>query len=579
MSTKAVKESRPSYLAKAANELIATATQSSFDAATFFEKFELVAGMPKAIETLRFTIIELATLGRITQQIASEGCGRRLRELINEKHTQLRSQKVIKSKPIKHLHSDNLPPLPENWDWTSLGEICDYAYSNKVESSDIPGDAWLLELEDVEKETSRILRRKSFHESPSLSTKSEFSQGDVLYCKLRPYLNKVVVANESGYCTTEIIPIRTFGLVASEYLALAMRRPTFVAYANSKSFGMNLPRLSTNDARLAPIPLPPLAEQKRIVAKVDELMGLCDRLEALEAERKERHASLSRAALARFADSPTPTNLQFLFHNSFDVEPGELRKIILSLAVNGLLVPHETLTPEQAERDFASLTSQRESSTSRKTKIDESANFEDLVVPPNWLSVRLGEAVSIRTGFAFKSGDYSESGTFILRVTNINSDGSFDTNNAVYLPECKIDNKTKSYLLEAGELLVVMVGGSLGKIGLVTDQILPALLNQNMWRLKPYAGELEVGFLRLVLTDLNENRLQITTSTHGHLAMGNYAASPIPFPPLAEQKRIVAKVDELMALVDQLEQQLAHSRTLGQQLLEAIVANLTANHG
>ena len=92
---------------------------------------------------------------------------------------------------------------------------------------------------------------------------------------------------------------------------------------------------------------------------------------------------------------------------------------------------------------------------------------------------------------------------FVLGL-NINSDGSFDTNKAVYLPERKIEKKMKRYLLEAGELLVVMVGGSLGKIGAVTDQILPAPLNQNMWRLKPYAAELEVGFLRLVLAYFNE---------------------------------------------------------------------------
>jgi type I restriction enzyme S subunit len=124
-----------------------------------------------------------------------------------------------------------------------------------------------------------------------------------------------------------------------------------------------------------------------------------------------------------------------------------------------------------------------------------------------------------------------------------------------------------------------MVGGSLGKIGQVTSEILPALLNQNMWRIKPYSDHMDFRFLRLLLRDLNENRLQVTTSTHGHLAMGTYAAAKVPFPPLTEQRRIVAKVEQLMALVDELETQLAASRATAKNLLQALVAELTTKKG
>ena len=89
------------------------------------------------------------------------------------------------------------------------------------------------------------------------------------------------------------------------------------------------------------IPLPPLAEQKRIVAKVDELMALCDRLEAQQQERETQQAALARAAVARFADAPTPANLELLFHKSYSVSPADLRKTILTLAVQGKLVPQD----------------------------------------------------------------------------------------------------------------------------------------------------------------------------------------------------------------------------------------------
>ena len=99
--------------------------------------------------------------------------------------------------------------------------------------------------------------------------------------------------------------------------------------------------LRSKVGRRVPIPLPPLAEQKRIVAKVDELMALCDRLEAQQQERETRHAALARASLARFADAPTPANLQFLFHPSYAIPPADLRKSILTLAVQGKLVPQD----------------------------------------------------------------------------------------------------------------------------------------------------------------------------------------------------------------------------------------------
>jgi type I restriction enzyme S subunit len=135
-------------------------------------------------------------------------------------------------------------------------------------------------IEDIEKDTSVILTRLIVAERDSRSTKSEFQVGDILYGKLRPYLNKVVVATESGYSTTEIVAIRPFIPLCSNYCCLAFRRPDFVDYVNRTGQGTKMPRLRTQDALIAVFPLPPLAEQHRIVAKVDELMALCDQLEA-----------------------------------------------------------------------------------------------------------------------------------------------------------------------------------------------------------------------------------------------------------------------------------------------------------
>jgi type I restriction enzyme S subunit len=138
-------------------------------------------------------------------------------------------------------------------------------YSEKADSREIPPDAWLLDLEDVEKDTSRVLRRVLACDRKSTSTKSRFSAGDVLYGKLRPYLNKVLVADSDGYCTTEIVPMKPRSGVDSFYVVYALKSRDFLDYTAARSYGMKMPRLGTGDAKRASFPLPPHAEQKRIV--------------------------------------------------------------------------------------------------------------------------------------------------------------------------------------------------------------------------------------------------------------------------------------------------------------------------
>lgn len=137
-----------------------------------------------------------------------------------------------------------------------------------------------------------------------------------------------------------------------DFLVVAINCPRFRQLVAVQATGTTRSRISRSNLGVLPIPLPPLAEQKRIVAKVDELMALCDRLESQQQERETRHAALARASLARFADAPTPTNLNFLFHPSFDIHPSDLRKSILTLAVQGKLVPQDP-NDEPAEEILA----------------------------------------------------------------------------------------------------------------------------------------------------------------------------------------------------------------------------------
>ncbi|HDS1132764.1 TPA: restriction endonuclease subunit S [Stenotrophomonas maltophilia] len=166
--------------------------------------------------------------------------------------------------------------LPKSWTETTLGAVIDYGKAEKVEPDAIADDAWILELEDIEKDTSKIISRASFGERKSKSTKNRFYNGDVLYGKLRPYLNKVVVADADGYCTTEIVPITPTEVTDSRYVFYWLKHPRFLSYVTEVSHGLNMPRLGTDTGKAAPFVLAPLSEQTRIADKLDALLAHVD---------------------------------------------------------------------------------------------------------------------------------------------------------------------------------------------------------------------------------------------------------------------------------------------------------------
>ena len=159
--------------------------------------------------------------------------------------------------------------LPETWEICCLGELCDYGDCINVNTEDIAEDAWILDLEDIEKDTGTVLKKVTKDQRNSVSTKHKFHFGQVLYSKLRPYLNKVVLSDADGYCTSEILPLEFKNCVLPEYARYYLMSGTFIAYANHCSYGVKMPRLGTTDGKKAIFSLPPLSEQKRIVETID----------------------------------------------------------------------------------------------------------------------------------------------------------------------------------------------------------------------------------------------------------------------------------------------------------------------
>ena len=166
--------------------------------------------------------------------------------------------------------------IPNSWDVCCLGEVCDYGNCTNVDTKDIPETAWILDLEDIEKDTGKILQKLTLKERNSASTKHLFHKGQILYSKLRPYLNKVVLADDDGFCTSEILPLNFNGYILPEYAKCYMMSPTFLRYANHCSYGVKMPRLGTLDGKKAVLTMPPINEQKRIADKVSQLFSLLD---------------------------------------------------------------------------------------------------------------------------------------------------------------------------------------------------------------------------------------------------------------------------------------------------------------
>ncbi len=301
---------------------------------------------------------------------------------------------------------------------------------------------------------------------------------------------------------------------------------------------INQAAINTDALKAQSIPFPPLPEQKRIVAKVDELMALCDRLEAQQQERESRERDLARAALARFAEAPTPANLDLLFHQSFAVSPADLRKAILTLAIDGTLVR----------------------TSSKETQF--------------------GEVVNLLGGYAFKSEWFTKSsGVRLVRNQNI-SHGELDWRETEYLPTDRA-HEFEKWALRPGDLVLSLNRPFIStglKLAWITDADCPCLLVQRIVCLRPDPERLLAQYLYFWCNAPHFYRDAHVVPSSGvpYIAPNRVAKMTMQLPPLAEQRRIVAKVEQLMALVDQLEVQQAAARTTAEKLLEAAVAELTS---
>ena len=248
-------------------------------------------GLESAAKRLDKKILDLAIRGKLVPQDPDDEPASELVKRITASHkSPYGNGKAAQARRAQRndslsaastpLRDDPPPPfdIPNSWEWVRLGEISNYGQCKSIEAQAVSEDTWSLDLEDIEKDTGRLLARRTAAERKSSSSKHVFCKGMVLYSKLRTYLNKVLVADMDGICTSEIVPILTCDGLVPEYLRLVLISSYFLQYTASRGYGVKMPRVGTGDMRSALIPLPPLTEQKRIVGKVEALKSLMEPL-------------------------------------------------------------------------------------------------------------------------------------------------------------------------------------------------------------------------------------------------------------------------------------------------------------
>ena len=491
-----------------------------------------------------------------------------------------------KSKSLPPVSEDEKPfALPHAWAWTRLGEITNFGQTDK--DGEISDTTWVLDLEDIQKDTSVLLQKVRFSERQAKSDKNRFQQGDVLYGKLRPYLNKVIVADEEGVCTTEILPVRGYLGIFPRYLMYAVKRPDFLAYVNAKSYGMKMPRLGTDDGRLALFPLAPEKEQHHIVAKVDELMALCDRLEAEQAGAASAHSRLVETLLGTLTQSTDAADLaanwQRLaghFDTLFTTEASidALKQTVLQLAVMGKLVsqdPDDEPACELLKRIAQERARLEAEGVCKKSKPLPlvGADEKPFALPTGWEWTRLGALCSKITDGEHATPRRSSSGHFLLSARNVTNEGIL-LGDVDFVPTEEFERIRKRCDPNVGDVLI-SCSGSVGRVALV-DRDNAYSMVRSAAMVRPISIGFTSDYAACCLRSPAVQAEMVSKSrqsAQANLFLGAISSLAIPLAPVAEQRRIVAKVDELMSLCDHLKADLAtagqRQATLADTLIES----------
>ncbi|MCG9734351.1 restriction endonuclease subunit S [Pseudoalteromonas sp. S4488] len=428
------------------------------------------------------------------------------------------------------------------WYTVTLGDIVDYGKAEKCRLEDVSPSTWVLELEDIQKESSKLIKRVDAAERQFKSTKNKFKSGDVLYGKLRPYLNKVIIADQEGVATTEVIPMDASPHVDNRYLLYWLKGDKFLSYVNEVSYGVNMPRLGTKDGKAAPFVLPPIAEQKVIAEKLDKLFVKVDSIKT--------HLDTIPDTLKRF------------------------RQSVLTTAVSGKLTEEWRLEHHAPESiNFTEETKEeRLHKGIKEGKLAKEANVLSVPyeIPESWDWVRLGHLALKITDGAHNTPKVLESGFPYLMAKDLTS-GQLNFSENRFVSEGvhrELYNKCKP---EVGDLLVVNIGAGTGNNVLIDVGFEFSFKNIAIVKRPNYIAP---SYLQYYFESAKQRIFQDQAKGGAQPFLSLTMLNDVPFalPPQSEQAEIVHRVDKLFAYANKVEAEVNAAQERVNKLTQSILA-------
>ena len=552
-------------------------------------QFDRLATEPGAVPKLRRLVLDLAVRGKLVEQDPSdEPADKLLERIAAEKKRLVEAGEVKRLKKAQPLDLDDLwTELPNGWAWSQMAEIGLISPRNeadaKAEAGFVP-----MPLIPAEWGVSHTSKHRTWAEINKQYT--HFADGDVALAKITPCFENgkstilEALPGGLGAGTTELHVVRPM-YVERRYLLAFLKCPHFIETGIPRMTGTaGQKRVPSGYFAHYPLPLPPLAEQTRIVARVDALMARLDALEAAQDAREAARERFTAASQDRLSNpDPDPETFKadagaalgaFTPLTTRPAQVEALRQTILSLAVRGKLVeqdPADGAAEVLREHTLEAKAALKEASADRRIKSAQSPAWETLpfTIPSNW-SAESFENLFLFIDYRGKTPPKTSEGVPLITAKNVRM-GYLDREPREFVSKQTYDAWMKRGLPRQGDLFFT-TEAPLGHV-CVNEISEPFALAQRIICFRQY-GESNPSFFRYAIMS-HEMQSLIDDHATGLTAKGIKAAKlkplPIPLPPLAEQRRIVEKVDRLMALCDRLEAALTTAETARAALLDAAI--------
>lgn len=546
------------------------------------------------IKKLRELILELAVRGKLVPQDPNDEPASVLLERITAEKAQLVKEKKIKTtSTLKHVSIAEQPfSIPPNWQWSRLGELSKdihygYTASAKHESDGIR----LLRITDIQDDKVNWATVPACEITSQKAETYLLENDDILIARTGGTIGKsYLVENIDVHAVfaSYLIRVRKITELNASFVKVFLGSQLYWSQLYANAAGTGQPNVNATALKSLIIPIPTLEEQHRIVAKVDELMALCDQLEQQTEASLDAHQVLVETLLATLTNSQDATELMANwsrisehFDTLFTTEQSidQLKQTILQLAVMGKLVPQDPNDEpaakllERIAEEKAQLVKEKKIKKQKALPLiaEDEKPFE---LPKGWEWCRLGSLFSFLNGFAFKSDWFTEQGVKLLRNINIAHSETKWSDLA-----CVSDELAKEYekfSLNAGDIVISLDRPIINtglKYAVIEEADLPCLLLQRVAKFSSYCASVNSSYLSNWL----ESYLFISSIDPGrsngvpHISTKQLEMLPFPLPPKKQQIKTVSVVDEMIFLCDQLKQRLRDSQQTQLQLTDAIV--------